>query len=99
MSELEDTDVDGARKQELAMSVGRPWFLPSTVTLLTFTIMIGGGWMLMQPTANDLKYALVAIMTSVAQYYYGTTKGSSEQRAIIATALSTAQTTKPPEGG
>lgn len=86
---LEVADKDSARTREVEMAKvnGGPFWWPSTLTVLTFTILIGGGWMLMNVDASELKYAIVALITSVASYYYGTTKASSEQRAVIANAL------------
>jgi hypothetical protein len=85
--ETEDKQDARSREVEMAKATGGPYWFPSTITILTFLIMLGGGWMLLNIDAADIKYAVVALMTSVAQYYYGTTKASSEQRQVIAHAL------------
>jgi hypothetical protein len=81
----EVTDKDSARNREVEMEKLRdaPWWVPSTLTLLTFTVVVGGGYMFWMTENTEVRYALIAIVTGVLQYYYGTTRSSQANGAAI----------------
>jgi hypothetical protein len=82
---VEIADKDSARQREVDIEKLRasPWWAPSTLTILTFTVVVGGGWMFFNTSDENTRYALIAIITGVLQYYYGTTKSSAANGAAM----------------
>lgn len=82
---IETADKASARTREVEMEKLReaPWWAPSMLTLLTFIVVIGGGYMFWTATDTEVRYAIVAIVTMVLQYYYGTTKSSAANGAAL----------------
>jgi hypothetical protein len=83
-AEVEDRKDARSREVEVARTSGAPYWFPSTVTLLTFVIVCGCGWLFATTKEENTKYVLVSVITMVLQYYYGTTKASSSKDSIIA---------------
>jgi len=81
----EVADKDSARKREVALEATRasPWWAPSTVTILTFCIVFGCGYLFVVIPETEVRYAIIAIVTSVLNYYYGTTRTSAIKDVTI----------------
>lgn len=79
-------DRGDARNREIEMEKTRqaPWWAPSTQTILTFLIVCGCGYLFQSETTTEIKYAVIAIVTMVLQYYYGTTSSSRGKDSVIA---------------
>lgn len=75
---LELGDKQSARQREVEMAKisAAPWWMPSTVTVLTFVVVIGGGYMLNHFESQELRFAVVSAITMVLTYYFGTTASS-----------------------
>lgn len=82
-------DKADARQREVEMEKARaaPWWAPSTVTILTFLVVGGCGWMFVTVKDTEARYVLVSIVTMVLTYYYGTTRHSGAKDQVVATAL------------
>lgn len=86
-------DVQNARQREVevektAVAGGKPWYLPSTITILTFVVVIGGGIIMARSDTNsDIRYAVVAAITMVLTYYYGTSASSARNGQALRDAL------------
>lgn len=85
----EIADVQDARNREIEIeklkSADKPWWLPSFLDLLTLVVVVGGMWIVLNEASTDIKYAIIAIVTMVLQYYYGSTKNSHIKDATINT--------------
>lgn len=81
----EIADKASARAREIALEAAResPWWAPSTVTILTFCIIFGCGYLFVVIPETEVRYAIIAIVTSVLNYYYGTTRTSAIKDVTI----------------
>lgn len=85
----ETADRDSARQREVDMAKvnNLPWWVPSTTTLLAWLILAGGGYIFYNTAETDIRYAIVAIMTTVVSFYFGTTRNSGEKDKTFAAML------------
>lgn len=81
-------DVQNARQREIEMAkaVGAPWWVPTTTTVLAFIVVGGGGWMFFAIPDTDTRYAIIAVVTSVLGYYFGTNQASARKTELLAQA-------------
>jgi hypothetical protein len=86
-------DKDSARDREVEMEKARaaPWWAPSTVTVLTFVVVLGGGWLFTSIDNTEARYAIVSMITMVLTYYYGTTRNSGQKDNVLADVIKRAQ--------
>lgn len=81
---IADTQNARQREIELAKISQAPWFVPSVTTALALIVVVGGGWMFFNIDNTDTRYALVATVTSVLGYYFGTTANSNRKTELLA---------------
>lgn len=88
-AKAELVDVQNARQREVELArVSRaPWWLPSVTTVLALIVVVGGGWMFFVIPDTDTRYAIVAIVTSVLGYYFGTTSSSQRKTEMLVNTL------------
>jgi hypothetical protein len=83
---LDQQDRDSARQREVdvmrAASEG-DWFNHSIASMLALCVIIGGGLFLYFSNEADIKYGVIALMSSVLTYYFGSSKTSSNKDAVI----------------
>ena len=79
-------DTQNARQREIDMAKvsQAPWFVPSITTVLALVVVVGGGYMFFNIPDTDTRYAIVATVTSVLGYYFGTTANSSRKTELLA---------------
>jgi hypothetical protein len=81
----EVADKSSARQREIDMAKvsQAPWFVPSVTTLLALIVVIGGGYMFFTIEDKDSRYVIIATVTTVLGYYFGTTQNSGRKDAAI----------------
>lgn len=79
-------DVQNARQREIEIAKvsSSPWWVPSVTTVLAFVVVVGGGWMFFAIPDTDTRYAIIAVVTSVLGYYFGTNQSSARKTELLA---------------
>ena len=82
---MEIADKASARTREIEMAKinQAPWFVPSVTTVLALVVVVGGGYLFFNSTDVDARYAIIATITMVLGYYFGTTHNSGRKDAAI----------------
>jgi hypothetical protein len=83
-AEIADKGSARQREVEMAKISQAPWFVPSVTTVLALIVVIGGGYMFFRIEDKDTRYAIVATVTTVLAYYFGTTARSGKKDDVIA---------------
>jgi hypothetical protein len=91
----EVADRDSARSREAAVNAGSPWYVPSFVSLLTVLVVVGGGFMFFRIEDVNARMVIVAQVSMVLAYYYGTTRNSGTKDSTLASALERAMDKNP----
>lgn len=78
-------DRASARDREVAMAKlsTAPWWVPSITTVLALIVVIGGGYMFFTIEDKDSRYVIIATVTSVLGFYFGTTQRSGKKDEAI----------------
>lgn len=82
-AEVADRQSARSREIEMAKVSQSPWWAPSTLTCLTFLVVIGSGYLFQTSSTSEIKYAVIAIATMVLQYYYGSNSSSKGKDSVI----------------
>jgi hypothetical protein len=84
--EVADRQSARGREIELEKESDRPWWWPSFLDSLTLVVVIGGAYLLVvESFTTDLRMVIVAQISSVLAYYYGTTRNSRNKDDTIQT--------------
>lgn len=78
-------DRDSARKREVALfEADADWFNRSIASILALVVIIGGGYFLTSTgTQENIKFAIISLMSMVLGYYFGSSRGSLSKDAAI----------------
>lgn len=78
-------DRDSAREMgtRIQESSNASWLAKNIVPVLALIVVIGGGAGIVLSKDQDVRIALVAIVTAVISYYFGTSMGASRTAAAV----------------
>lgn len=81
---VDAADRDSARSREVhVLESDTDWFNKSIASVLALVTVIGGGCFLYWSQDSDIKYGVIALMSSVMTYYFGSNKQSAQKDAAI----------------
>lgn len=83
--QVDAADRDSARDREVALfEADADWFNRSIASILALVVIIGGGYFLTSSgTQENIKFAIISLMSMVLGYYFGSSKGSVNKDAAI----------------
>lgn len=83
--QIDAQDRASAREREVRVIEAEHagWLNTHIASILALTITVGGGFFLYFSTESDIKYAVVALMSSVLTYYFGSSKTSAQKDIAI----------------
>ena len=77
-------DRNSARVREATIIASdTDWFNRSIASVLALCVIIGGGTFLYFSGDADIKYGVIALMSSVLTYYFGSSKTSAQKDVAI----------------
>lgn len=81
---IDQQDRESARQREVhVLESDTDWFNRSIASVLALVTIIGGGCFLYFSTESDIKYGVIALMSSVMTYYFGSSKTSAQKDNAI----------------
>lgn len=84
--QIDAQDRDSARDMQVAVIENAEhagWLNVNLVPMLALCVIIGGGLFLYFSTESDIKYGVIALMSSVLTYYFGNSSSAWKKDSTI----------------